>query len=856
MMRIFIRILYVALCAFLANNSYAGIYGRVLDKSNKEPLQGCIVVAKNGDGKVLNHTSTDEHGSFRLDTKVDTATTLSVSLMSYASQEISLLGASYPLTILMEEQVFELKEVAVRAKRIRAQGDTIAYYVSTFAQTNDQAIGEVLKRMPGIEVESSGKIKYQGVDINKFYIEGQDLLGNKYGVATMGIAANDIGAVEVMERHQPMQVLHGFSISDQAAINLKLKKGKKTVWLAHGSIGGGYSQSPKSPLWSGDLFVLSAMSRSQTLLSLKSNNNGFDLSDEQTEFNETPRGTEIGDYFALTSPAPPSLKPERTTLNISSIASLNHLYKTRNEIDIKLQVDYLSNRLASRNKAKMTYFLDGGDKIIIEDKEDVMKENMVRANVTVVANQPTYYLQNSTKAQFDWDNMEFSTLGTFNNSQNANQRNYYANNSFRLIKRFGDRHLVTFNSTNEWESRPSTLIIKDDVETRGQKINSQAFFTDEQAFYDFQIGRFVIGVNAGFQGLFRRVSGRQINSVTNQPFSISNFYTFLASPKAEWRHRKVRFVLSFPISYRHYDFRDLWEDKNLLIYSPTLSFNWQPNSALSLTFRGGSGTTPLSLNNLYQGVVVTNYRSFSYGYEDLLMTKRQNISARLSYRNPSKGVFSNLIVMHHWINNPYRMKQDFKDNYIYHAYERTDSKSRIFNATGSFNKTLDFMRGGFGINAMYSRTSRDIISQQSVVPFALNLLTIGSMLNGNTSKDFFFLYQFEFSRSWLDTPTRITTALNNYIHSLKLVYTPIDPLSIELKGEYYHNEITKDVDKKITMMDANITWRVNKKIDLIASITNILNNNEYVYTSYGLLNSYSVNHQIRGREALFTLRIK
>ncbi len=65
---------------------------------------------------------------------------------------------------------------------------------------------------------------YQGEDINKFYIEGSDLLGGKYGIAANGISHEDVGAVEVMENHQPMQVLSGISFSDKAAINLKLKK--------------------------------------------------------------------------------------------------------------------------------------------------------------------------------------------------------------------------------------------------------------------------------------------------------------------------------------------------------------------------------------------------------------------------------------------------------------------------------------------------------------------------------------------------------------------------------------------------------------------------------------------------------
>ena len=140
--------------------------------------------------------------------------------MGYRTYSAPLVLDGNPIVIRMEEGSFQLQEITVKADRIRESGDTITYNVGSFAQKQDRSIGDVLKRMPGIDVAKNGKIQYQGIDINKFYIEGNDLLGGKYGIATNGIAYDDIGAVEVMENHQPMQVLRGLSFSDQAAINL------------------------------------------------------------------------------------------------------------------------------------------------------------------------------------------------------------------------------------------------------------------------------------------------------------------------------------------------------------------------------------------------------------------------------------------------------------------------------------------------------------------------------------------------------------------------------------------------------------------------------------------------------------
>ena len=159
------------------------------------------------------------------------------------------------------------------------------------------SIGDVLQRIPGIDVAVDGKIQYQGMDINKFYIEGSDLLGGKYGIATNGISHDDIASVEVMENHQPMQVLQNIAFSDKAAINLKLKNKSKAAWILNGYLGGGWGNSPKGGLWNGELFLMTVMPNYQTITTFKSNNTGTDLRNQVTDFFANKRSTELFQYF-------------------------------------------------------------------------------------------------------------------------------------------------------------------------------------------------------------------------------------------------------------------------------------------------------------------------------------------------------------------------------------------------------------------------------------------------------------------------------------------------------------------------------------------------------------------------------
>lgn len=217
------------------------VRGTVVDREANEPLVGASVIVKGADGKIKKFVSSDAEGGFTLQMPSVAGCRLEVNMMGFVRQSLPLDSVSFPLTVYMEAGATLLKEVTVKADRIREQGDTITYNVGSFAQQQDRSIGDVLKRMPGIDVASNGRIQYQGEDINRFYIEGSDLLGGKYGLATNGISHDDVGAVEVMENHQPMQVLSGISFSDKAAINLKLKNKAKATWTFHGDAGGGYS---------------------------------------------------------------------------------------------------------------------------------------------------------------------------------------------------------------------------------------------------------------------------------------------------------------------------------------------------------------------------------------------------------------------------------------------------------------------------------------------------------------------------------------------------------------------------------------------------------------------------------------
>ena len=450
------RLLFTILLALtICLDGFAGtpVTGTVVQASDQSPIAGANVLLKNAEGKLLAYGVSDANGRFSIMPPATSGElTIHVTIMGYRTYSAPLALDGNPLVIRMEEGAFQLQEVTVKADRIRESGDTITYHVGSFAQKQDRSIGDVLKRMPGIDVANNGKIQYQGIDINKFYIEGNDLLGGKYGIATNGIAYDDIGAVEVMENHQPMQVLRGLSFSDQAAINLKMKNSAKATFLVHGTLGGGWSEQPQGALWQGDIFTMMVTGKYQMITTLKGNNTGLNLSDELLDFTSEKSDEELDGYIALSTPATPNLQRNRSYFNRSWMVSSSHLLKTKNGGEFKAQIDYNHDRVSAQGASTTTYILESGDQIVLEDKSSLSHRNAVAGKFSYEINEKTYFLNNTLSADFSWNDLTLNTTGSLPNTQSAWMPEYAVSNLLKVIKRFGNNKLVTFTSRNEWNS--------------------------------------------------------------------------------------------------------------------------------------------------------------------------------------------------------------------------------------------------------------------------------------------------------------------------------------------------------------------------------------------------------------------
>lgn len=219
----------------IKGNVYEGV---IISATNDEKLENVICEALDAEKKLTNYTFSDEKGFFKLNI-YDNTQFLQFRLLGYNTLIIPTKNAHISKTIQLSESLVNLREVIVTVPPIQSNDDTLKYNVNSFRGQEDRYVSDVLRKLPGVKVADNGTISYMGESINKFYIEGRDLLGGQYNIATNNLDVDAISTIEVLQNNQHIKTLKGINFSEKSAINIKLKKGYKTRPFGEAQIGVG-----------------------------------------------------------------------------------------------------------------------------------------------------------------------------------------------------------------------------------------------------------------------------------------------------------------------------------------------------------------------------------------------------------------------------------------------------------------------------------------------------------------------------------------------------------------------------------------------------------------------------------------
>lgn len=193
------------------------------------------IMAINQQTKAMDaYAITNEAGKFILNLKANTAYTIKASYIGFQSFEKTVnttaSNMNFPIT-LKEGTVLNDVEV-VHEMPVTISGDTIIYNSDSFTNGTERKLEDVLKKLPGVEVNKDGEIEIEGKKVQKVMVEGKDFFDGDTKLATKNIPADALDKIQVLRNYNEVSNLKGLENNEESiALNIKLKEGKKNFWF-------------------------------------------------------------------------------------------------------------------------------------------------------------------------------------------------------------------------------------------------------------------------------------------------------------------------------------------------------------------------------------------------------------------------------------------------------------------------------------------------------------------------------------------------------------------------------------------------------------------------------------------------
>ena len=234
------KILLIGLSCLVWIFSFAqkngGVRGIVFDTIAKQPVAAAtITVLKRSDSSLVTFTMTNSRGEFSLSNIEFGDYRLLVTHVNYHNvNKYFTINDGHKTIDLANVEVSDknkvLEEVVVMAEAppVTLIGDTVQYNAGSFKTKPNAVVEDLLKKMPGIQVEKDGTVKAQGQEVKRVLVDGKEFFGTDPKIATKNLPADAVDKVQVYDKQSDMAQLTGFDDGQsEKTINLKHKKDKK-----------------------------------------------------------------------------------------------------------------------------------------------------------------------------------------------------------------------------------------------------------------------------------------------------------------------------------------------------------------------------------------------------------------------------------------------------------------------------------------------------------------------------------------------------------------------------------------------------------------------------------------------------
>ena len=847
------------------------VTGRVINLQNK-PVSDVIVKLMNGT-KTLAFTSSNAKGEYALELKSAPTgeVTLQFNHISYEkeSERLSLKERVTKVDMVLTPKAVSLKEVTVKATPLWQRGDTLSHNLASFLGKGDVTLEDGLKRLPGVDVAKSGAISYMGTPISQFNIEGLDMLGGKYNLATRNIPADYVTQVEIVRNHHSRRVEKDVP-SNEVSMNIKLAK--KAKFKPFGQEEAGVSPLPTSPKgeghdrWQGLLGVTGMMftDKFQTICSLKGGNyKDFARADMYDHFGGSDVSTRATSLFGgFDGGAPPQ---GEYLYQRNGMATLNGILRTDSFTTMKVNADYSYHRATHDISQSSTYMAGTGDYVTVsEQTSPITKIHLPKLSVNYLKNADRVYLSETfvLKGEFEENEGDVVANGSLVEQRRKTSSFEVGNELFWMgrTEKGARRHVhasVSFRRTPTLR-----LSFSQDGTDYGQTAQSSTLSMNVGSSFQIPIGKsfrlnLPVSVSAMYDDLetYRTATG-EMNDIRGWAF------TPTLNPGFEIHSSNRRFYLSAGLGAA---LKGLYYNKmnyTKPVLNPSMGINYTFSANSKLSFSTSYTTSIGDMMTLLTEPMQVDYRSVRTSSGIIGESNTWHTSGDWKWQLPMQYFTLSLAATHSEGMQNTLTSQSVSGIDVSSTALLRDSRSRSTSFSVAATKNIPTLFAKLGADGSYSFGSGEQAVDETVIDTRSNSYALhGNVIITPLSwLELRYDINYGWSRSRYSEERNTVTSLT---HSGAIHVFPIATLDLSLDYDHVRRQISSPMGggqegaqyKRMSLFNASAQYKW-KQCVLRLELDNLLNQRHYAYTVFDGINTYTYDYGLCGRTVLMRLTFK
>lgn len=886
----FVQSLFFILCTLAFAQAQQVVFsGQVVDSKSREPLKGITVVLKDNQQKVISFKMTDQQGNFKLSTHKEAQNIyLEINHLGYKRKKIDMLSPVESILIPLEVTTVMLEDVEIKSRpRISQIGDTLSYDVSSFAKSEDRSIGDVLKRMPGIEVSESGQIKYLGKSISNFYIDGDDLLSDKYKIGTNTIKHNMVKDVQVLNNHEHMKVMKSKRYSDEVALNLVIKDEAKMKLSGQSKIGVGlphqYDLEANTILFN---------KKYKGLNVLHANNVGRDLTNEVKGFNRQSILTKLGispinNLLSLGTVGNPPIGQQHYLFNHSVGLNANNLFNLKNKWQIVSNLQAVYDKNTKYFSGLTQYYTPTDTFTFFEKQETEMNQKLASLSLKATKNEDNIFVMNTLQLEYE----QQRSNGLIQNSDSPfdlKKRHEIAGfrNTLNYVPVLKNGNLIQLDWFVDYGNKPQHLAISPGI--FNGFLNDSIPYT--MTYQYVQVPTFSTNASVGYRmpksfvnqyysfnatiddqqlktSLAKEVNdvyaAIDMDSTTNNMHWQRSSFAFLAS--YDLIRKRFSSSLRLPIAYQHTLFKDptysLKDRQGKLLFTPSYSARFAVSRESDLSFSYSRANYFGNIENVYRGYIIRNYRSISNNASGINESSSDSFDFNFKSGKTLKLLFYSVGLNYQRSVSSTMLSNMIDNNASQTALVERENVVSSYGLSTSFDKYLFALSSTLKVRANIAWTDYNQLFNNALLPYQNTTYSLSPSIEAKLWKKLNVSYSASFNR--VDSKEkRGNGALDREIYSVSqhmgFPVTLFSKVYFNLSARHLYNHQAGLKDINYIFIDGFVRYRFTKwRTDLDLNMTNLGDIKRFnTYQISANMESQN-NYQLRGRmvvlKAVFNL---